>query len=544
MPKNPEPPKLAKKFMLPTSRYYKPAADRVVAFISELRHSKGEWEGRRFYLLPWQEEIIRTLFGVIGADGFRQFRTCYITLAKKGGKTSLAAAVALYMLSADKESGAEIYSCAADRQQASLVYREAAAMVRASPALSKRLKILDSQKRIVYAAANSFYQVLSSEAYSHHGINPHAVLFDETHVADREMFRVMTQGSSDARRQPLHLFISTAGNNINSVGYELHRKAVDIRDGRKTDSSFLPVIFQLDEGDDWEDSKNWIKANPSLGQTFSVESLQRACDSAKQNPAELNSFLQLRLNIWTKQSVRWMPMDKWEACSNEHLTMNSEQFADLEECLHGRVCYAGLDLSSTNDITALVLVFPPGEGEDLYYVLPYFWLPEDTVNQRVRRDSVQYDLWARQGFLLTTEGNVVDYAFIEKFIEELGTRFDIREIVYDRWGAAQMSQNLERLGFTVVPFGQGFASMSPPTKELMRLILSGKIAHGGNPVLRWMADNVCVRTDPAGNIKPDKEKSSEKIDGIVALIMALDRAVRRGGAAYNKVHDGEGVIWI
>jgi phage terminase large subunit-like protein len=186
-------------------------------------------------------------------------------------------------------------------------------------------------------------------------------------------------------------------------------------------------------------------------------------------------------------------MDKWELCNTP---------AD-EKVLKGRVCYAGLDLSSTNDITALVLVFPTVENDEPYHILPYFWLPEDTVNQRVRRDSVLYDVWVQQGFLKTTEGNVVDYAFIEKFIEDLGTRFDIREIVYDRWGASQMSQNLERLGFSVVPFGQGFSSMSPPSKELMRLTLSGKIAHGGNPVLRWKADNICVRTDPAGNIRPD-----------------------------------------
>jgi len=537
MPKKQGIPSLAQKFMLPTSHYDKPAADRVVAFISELRHTKGEWEGQRFYLLPWQEEIIRTLFGVIGADGYRQFRTCYITLAKKGGKTSLAAAVALYMLAADKESGAEIYSCAADRQQASLVYREAAAMARASPALNKRLRILDSQKRIVYTATNSFYQVLSSEAYSHHGINPHAVLFDETHVADREMFRVMTQGSSDARRQPLHLFISTAGNNTNSVGYELHQKAVDIRDRRKSDPSFLPVIFQLDEGDDWEDPKNCIKANPSLGQTFSVESLQRACDSAKQNPAELNSFLQLRLNIWTKQTVRWMPMDKWDTCAG----------AVDEKSLEGRICYAGLDLSSTNDITALVLVFPPTDDEDKYTVLPYFWLPEDTVSQRIRRDSVQYDLWARQDFLKTTEGNVVDYAFIEKFVEELGTRFDIREIVYDRWGASQMSQNLERLGFTVVPFGQGYISMSPPSKDLYQLVMEKKIRHACHPVLDWNMGNVIIDQDAAGNIKPNKQKSTEKIDGAVALVMGLARATIQSDShdvMNNSVYNERGLLFI
>jgi phage terminase large subunit-like protein len=212
--------------------------------------------------------------------------------------------------------------------------------------------------------------------------------------------------------------------------------------------------------------------------------------------------------------------------------------------LEGRVCYGGLDLSSTNDITAFVLVFPPTDDEEPFFVLPYFWLPEETVDWRVRRDSVPYDVWARTGLLKTTEGNVVDYAFIEKFIDELGAKYNIREIAYDRWGATQMSQNLERLGFTVVPFGQGFASMSPPTKELMRLTLSEKIAHGGNEILRWMMDNVFVRTDPAGNIKPDKERSAEKIDGIVGMVMALDRAIRCGNATGESVYDHRGILWL
>jgi phage terminase large subunit-like protein len=535
-------PALAQKFMLPTSHYDKAKADRVVAFINALKHTKGEWKGQPFILLPWQEDIIRTIFGVIGADGFRQCRTCYITLAKKGGKTSLAAAVALYMLCADNEFGAEIYSCAADRQQASLVYREAVMMAKDSPAISRRVKILESQKRIVYGATGSFYQVLSSEAYSHHGINPQAVLFDETHVADREMFRVMTQGSSDARRQPLHLFISTAGSDLHSVGYELHQKALDIRDGRKVDSSFLPVIFQLEDDDDWENPDNWIKANPSLGQTFGIDSLMRAYESAKQNPSEMNSFLQLRMNIWTKQSVRWMPMDKWDACA----------FAVDEDELFGEDCYAGLDLSTTTDISALVLVFPPKGERDKYCVIPYFWLPEETIPLRVRRDHVPYDTWNSQGLFFLTEGNVVHYEYIENHIARIGEKFNIKEIAFDRWNCTNMAQNLESKGLLVVPHGQGFKDMSEATKALMRLVLSEKIAHGGNPILHWMADNIAIQTDTgtgkaigmddAGNIKPSKSKSSEKIDGMVALIMALNRAMRN--TETESVYSQRGILWI
>ncbi|NLN45518.1 MAG: terminase large subunit, partial [Clostridiaceae bacterium] len=257
-----------------------------------------------------------------------------------------------------------------------------------------------------------------------------------------------------------------------------------------------------------------------------------ACESAKQNPAEENSFRQLRLNQWVKQSVRWMPRLKLDACA----------FPVETEGLEGGVCYGGLNLSSTTDITAFVLVFPPADEDDMYSVLPYFWMPEDNIDLRVRRDHVPYDLWEKQGHLMTTEGNVVHYGFIERFIENLGTRYNIREIAFDRWGAVQMVQNLEGLGFTVVPFGQGFKDMSPPTKELMKLTLEGKLAHSGHPVLRWMMDNIFVRTDPAGNIKPDKEKSTERIDGAVATIMALDRAIRNGGTTNESVYSERGLL--
>ena len=528
---NQEIPELAKKFMLPDSRYDAEKAEYVVQFVGALKHTKGKWVGQPFRLLPWQEEIVRTVFGVIGANGYRQCRTCYIEVPKKNGKTSMAAAIALYMLIADGEMGAEIYSCAADRQQASLIYREAVAMAQSCPALCKRVKVLDSQKRIVFPAANSFYQVLSSEAYAHHGLNPHAVLFDETHVADREMFRVMTHGSSDARTQPLHLFITTAGDNTQSIGYELHQKAVDIRDGRKVDHSFLSVIYAMDEGDDWTDPAVWGKVNPSLNQTIPLEAMTRACESAQQNPSEENSFKQLRLNIWVKQSVRWMQMDKWDACEG-HFSEND---------LLGRPCYAGLDLSSTSDLTAFVLVFPPTQEGEPYCILPYFWLPEDNLPLRVRRDHVMYDVWAKQGFLQTTEGNVVHYAYIEQFICKLNEKFNIREIAYDRWNASMMVQSLQDDGFTMVPFGQGFKDMSNPTKDLMRLVLEKSIRHNGHPVLRWNMDNIFVRTDPAGNVKIDKEKSTEKVDGAVALVMALDRAEKSNGGS---VYDGRELLTL
>ncbi|MDD4681184.1 MAG: terminase large subunit, partial [Clostridia bacterium] len=391
-----------------------------------------------------------------------------------------------------------------------------------------------STKRLVYLPTNSFYQVLSAEAYSKHGFNIHGVVFDELHTQpNRKLFDVMTKGSGDARTQPLYFLITTAGTDTQSICYETHQKAVDIIEGRKYDPTFYPVIYGAKEEDDWTDPKVWKKANPSLGITVGIDKVRAACESAKQNPAEENSFRQLRLNQWVKQSVRWMPMAKWDACA----------FPVIPESLEGRVCYGGLDLSSTTDITAFVLVFPPEDETDKYIVLPYFWMPEDNIDLRVRRDHVQYDLWEKQGYILTTEGNVVHYGYIERFIEELGEKYNIREIAFDRWGAVQMVQNLEGAGFTVVPFGQGFKDMSPPTKELMKLTLEERIAHGGHPVLRWMMDNIFIKTDPAGNVKPDKEKSTEKIDGAVATIMALDRAIRCGsGNSGDSVYDERGLI--
>ena len=545
------------KFKAKDSRYDKAAADFAVAFIESLCHTKGTWAGKPFELIDWQEQIIRDLFGTLKPNGYRQFNTAYIEIPKKQGKSELAAAVALLLTCGDGEERAEVYGCAADRQQAAIVFDVAADMVRMCPALSKRVKILASQKRLIYTPTNSFYQVLSAEAYSKHGFNIHGVVFDELHTQpNRKLFDVMTKGSGDARMQPLYFLITTAGTDTHSICYETHQKAKDIIAGRKIDPTFYPVIYGADESEDWTDPKVWKKANPSLDITVGIDKVKAACDSAKQNPGEENAFRQLRLNQWVKQAVRWMPMEKWDKCA----------FSVDEDELEGRVCYGGLDLSSTTDITAFVLVFPPslggassvprlGDGfatsccpplddEDKYIILPYFWIPEDNLTLRVNRDHVPYDVWERQGFLQTTEGNVVHYGFIEQFIERLGERFNIHEIAFDRWGAVQMVQNLEGMGFTVVPFGQGFKDMSPPTKELMKLVLEQKIAHGGHPVLRWNMDNIFIRTDPAGNIKADKEKSTEKIDGAVATIMALDRAIRCGNDHGASVYDERGLLFL
>lgn len=450
----------------------------------------------------------------------------------KTHNSELAAAIALYLLYADNEPSAEVYGAACDRNQASIVFDVARQMVEMSPALLRRSKIRSAGKRIINYRNAGFYQVLSAETGTKHGLNVSGLVFDEIHAQpNRKLYDVLTKGSGDAREQPLFFIITTAGNDKNSICYELHTKALDLMQGRKEDYTFYPVVYGLEADEDWTDEANWHKANPSLGHTIKIERVREAYQNAIENPAEENVFKQLRLNIWTSASIRWIPEQVYDK-GNLPIDLDS---------LRGRMCYGGLDLSSTSDITALVLAFPPRNDDEKYILLPFFWLPKDTLELRCRRDHVLYDVWQKQGFIQTTEGNVIHYGFIEKFIERLGETYNIREIAYDRWNATQMVQNLEDMSFTMVPFGQGFKDMSPPSKELFKLLMEGNIIHGGNPVLKWMAGNVVMRQDPAGNIKPDKEKSVEKIDGIVASIMALDRCIRNGIGS-GSVYDERGVI--
>ena len=520
------------QFMLPTSHYDKKKADRAVTFIENLCHTKGKWAGTPFWLLPWQEQLIRDIFGIVKPDGNRQFRTAFVEICKKVGKSELAAAVALYLLYADNEPSAEVYGAAADRQQASIVFDVAKQMVEMSPALMKRSKLMAATKRIVNYGNAGYYQVLSAEVGGKHGFSVSGLVFDEIHTQpNRQLYDVLTKGSSDARQNPLHFIITTAGNDRHSIAFELHTKAVDILEGRRVDPTFYPVVYGLKDDEDWEDEANWYKVNPSLGYTVDIERLRDAYREAKQNPADEITFKWLRMNMWVSSTTAWIP-DAIYMRGNEPIDMDA---------LEGRDCYAGLDLSSTGDITALVLMFPPRDITEKYIVLPFFWVPEDTIPRRVKANSVPYDVWEKQGHILATEGNVIHYDFIEKFIYDLAEKYHILEIAVDRWNATQMIQNLEGEGFTIVPFGQGFSSMSAPTKEFYRLLMEGQIIHGGHPVLRWMAGNVVIDTDPAGNIKVTKAKSKEKIDGIVAAIMALDRCIRQEGQG-GSVYDERGLL--
>jgi len=521
------------RFMLPTSHYDKAKADRAVAFIENLCHTKGKWAGKRFWLLPWQEQLIRDIFGIVKPDGNRQFRTAFVEICKKVGKSELAAAIALYLLYADNEPSAEVYGAAADRQQASIVFDVARQMVEMSPALMKRSKLMSATKRIVNYGNAGFYQVLSAEVGSKHGFSISGLVFDEIHTQpNRQLYDVLTKYSSDARQNPLHFIITTAGNDRHSIAFELHTKAIDILEGRRVDPTFYPVVYGLKDDEDWEDEANWYKVNPSLGYTVDIERLRDAYREAKQNPADEITFKWLRMNMWVSSTTSWIP---------DAIFMKGNEPIDMR-LLEGRDCYAGLDLSSTGDITALVLIFPPRNSDEKYILVPYFWVPEETISQRVKANSVPYDVWEKQGHLLATEGNVIHYDFIEKFICDLGKKYHILEIAVDRWNATQMIQNLEGAGFTMVPFGQGFASMSTPTKEFYRLLMEGQIIHAGHPVLRWMAGNVVIETDAAENIKVTKAKSKEKIDGIVASIMALDRCIRNQGETQGSVYDERGLL--
>jgi phage terminase large subunit-like protein len=495
-------------------RFDRARAQRVIDFFAFLRHSKGEWAGQQFVLAPWQQAMTWILFGWLRADtGFRRFRTAIVELARKQGKSTWAAGIALYMTVADGEQGCETYSVATKKEQARLVHGEAVRMVAKSPSLSKVLK--RCRDNLHCLATNSKFEPLASEEDSLDGLNPHCIVADEVHAWSNRLLWDVLATAVGARRQPLMLAITTAGYDRHSVFYQQHDYSIKVLRGIVEDDTWFAWITCLDETDDWEDEANWPKSNPNLGTTIRLDELRAAAAKAKASPAELNSFLRLRLNIWTNQHTAWMPPDKWVACSTVVDPV----------ALQRRPCFGGLDLSTTTDISALVLLFPPYGKDERWSVLPYLFLPEEAIEQRSKRDRVPYDLWQRQGFFNLTPGNVIDYDYIRAKVQELASQYDIREIAFDRYNSSQIVTQLMGDGFTMVPFGQGYVDMNSPVKRLMELVLTGELAHGGNPVLRWMASNCMAATDPAGNIKLDKSKSREKIDGMVALAMALGRAI-------------------
>lgn len=505
-------------------------ADEAVDFFSQhLTHTKGVWAGTAFVPLPWQEQgIIRPLFGTLDVsagrmpDGTypRQYRTAYVEVGRKNGKSELAAGVALKCLFADGEAGGEVYSAASDRDQASIVFNVAAQMVRNSPILSKRAKILDATKRIIVTkgrSAGSIYRAIPGDAAGSWGFNGSAVIFDEIHVQpNRELWDALTT-STVARAQPLIFGITTAGVfDPLSICWELHEYSLQVMQGTIEDPSWLGVIYAAAEGDDWTSPVTWRKANPSYKVTVPHEYLARECAAAQRRPAYQNTFKRLHLNLWTSQTTRWMDMGEWD----------SNAGGATERQLRGRPCYGGLDLASSNDLAAFVLCFPPLEPEGPYQLICRFFLPEDDLEDRARRDRAPYMLWAQRGLIKLTPGNRIKQQHIYKEIVACGLQFGIQEIAYDRWGAIFAADDLEDSGFTMWQFGQGFAAFASPTREWDRLMGERRLLHGGHPVLRWMADNVMVDQDPQGNLRPNKSKSRNKIDGVVAGIMALDRASR------------------
>lgn len=519
-------------------------ADFVVNFFNSLKHTKGEWHGVKFELLPWQEKALREIFGTLKPDGYRQYNTAYIETPKKNGKSELGAGIGLYMTCGDGEWGAEVYGCASDRSQASIVFDVAVDMVDQCPALKKRIKLIASKKRMVYTPTNSFYQVLSAEAFTKHGFNVHACIFDELHSQpNRELYDVMTKGSGDARRQPLFFVITTAGDDPdrNSIGWEVHKKAIDTLAGLRNDPGFYATVYGIEPEEnriwtgrkfklldkvDWENPKIWKMVNPSFGPALDLSKIKQFYDSAKGNPADERTFRWLRLNEWVKyRNTKWIPLEAWD---------NSAGLLNVES-LKGRKCYAGMDLSSTTDITAFVQLFPPDENNETWAVLPTFWMPEEGLAERAKEDGVPYLDWVKQGFIKTTPGNVIDYQFIRKTISGynpnglsahcLRDDYDITELGFDPWHSVQVALDLTDDGLNCVEVRQGFKTLSPAMKELERLIRAGLLNHGGNPVLRWMFGNLTVKTDENENIRPVKDKSTGRIDGIVALVIALARAV-------------------
>lgn len=490
-------------------RYDAAAADKAVAFFAEcLTHTTGEWRGQPFILSDWQAVIVRNVFGWKRLDGTRKYRTVFIAVPRKAGKTTLAAGLALYMLYCDGEPGAQVINAAADREQAALCFDAAKTMVEHEPMLDGRSELF--KRSIVVPTTGSAYKVISSEAYSKHGLSCSYIGADELHAwPDRELWDVLNT-STGARRQPLSVVTTTAGFDRHSICFELWDYALKVRDGIVEDPAFLPVIYAADADDDWKLPATWRKAHPGLGVSVKEEYFAAECAKAQAMPAYENTFRRLLLNQWTENDVRWLPMDAWDACGDE--------LPDLT----GATCYAGLDLSTTTDITALVLAFPVA---GTVYLMPFFWVPGESILKRSKKDRVPYDVWQRQGHIEGTSGNVLDYDVIRARINALSEKYRIKEIAIDRWNATHLSTQLAGDGFEVVGFGQGFASMSAPCKELERRVLGKEISHGMNPVLRWMASNVTVTMDAAGNMKADKAKSTERIDGIVASLMALGRVM-------------------
>ncbi len=506
-------------------KYNPEAANQAVGFIEHhCRHVKGELAGQNIDLEKWQRDIVQTLFGWRRPDGTRRFRESSIWVPRKNGKTTLLAGIGLYMLCGDGEAGAEVYSAASSREQAGLMHSIACMMVKRDPELAGAIQIRKSVKRLNYETSDSFYRAIPCEAGVAHGFNPHAILSDEIHTWDhhaREFWAALNTGFG-ARTQPLTLSISTAGFDRHSLAYEIFKYAKCVRDGLIDDPYFLPVLYYAEDDEDWTDEAVWAKANPNLNVSVNIDFLRAECKKAKAIPAKENDFRQLYLNQWTEQETRFISMEKWKG-----------QAAEWEP-LEGADCFGGLDLSESKDLTAFVLLFPQDNG---YLIRSWHWIPEERSRQREEVDKVPYRQWVKQGHVSTTPGPDVDYNYVFDLINEQAQKYNILEIAFDPWNSKDLVRMLIEGGIEMVKFPQSMATFTSPTKALERRIDNGSLWHDANPLLTWEASNLSVRTDPSGNIRPVKpeHKSAARIDGMVALIMALGLAEQKEttGSIYN-----------
>ena len=495
-----------------TYHFDEQAAAKVIRFFEQyLTQVKGELGGQPLILEDWQKTMLRDIFGWKRPDGTRRYRTAYLEIPRKNAKSTVGAGIALYLLLADGEPGAEIYSAAADREQAAIIFNIATGMVSQNAKL--RQQCHPFRNSIVSTDRTRSYKPISADAHTKHGYNAHGIIFDELHTQpNRDLWDVLTT-STGARRQPLTFVMTTAGFDKSSICWEVHEYARKVKEGIIIDDTFYPLIFAADKEADIYAVETWRKANPGFGSIVKEEYIRAQAASIRNNPSFENTFRRLHLNQWTTSEVRWITDEDWMRCS--------KMLPDLT----GRLCYGGLDLSNVSDVSALVLYFPPDDNDDTGYLLPFFWIPEDKAYDMRDRDRADYTLWASQGLVELTAGNVVDHGYIRQKVNELANLYDIRRIGYDPWGAVQLVLSLIDDGVPMSEFRQGFASMSAPTKQLETLVLSQKIGHGGNAALRWMVSNVMLRTDPAGNVKVDKGKSTEKVDGVVAAVMAVGEAM-------------------
>lgn len=495
------------------------AADRAIRFFDLfLVHTKGEWAGHPFHLEEWEADIIRDVWGWRDARGLRMIRNLNIWVARKNGKTTLVAGIGLALCLGDGEPGAEVYSAAADRDQAALVFGQAAEMVQKSPHLAKRCQVM---KRAIYVPqTGGIFRVLSSTAGTKHGLNAHGILIDELHAhKTRDLYDVLTT-SVGARRQPLTVTISTAGVGQEGIEWEVYRYASQVRDGLIDDTTTLPIIYEVPKDADWNDQRRWREANPNLGVSVKLEYLQTAYAQAVATPEKQNTFRRLHLNQRVEQVTRWIPIEAWDLCKRTDRTLDQ---------MAGRPVFCALDLAAVRDMTAMAYVFPPipadGPDNQVHRLFVRYFIPEDTIQARYLRDRVPYPTWRDQGHLGTTPGNVTDFTALRAAVQDAAARFDLREIAVDPWAGLQLMNEMMADGMPVVQHRQGFVSYAAPCKAWERMILSQAVAHDGNPVLRWNVGNLAKSEDSAGNQKPDKAKSTERIDGAVAGIMALGRAV-------------------